>query len=159
MTTPADAENDAPTHRSWADRLSLARRWSGWILAIYAVAQFTGTHLPNPPSVIEIEGNDKFLHWGAYFGLAFLLATWRSSKADVTRRALLLIWCLTAVLAMFDEITQLIPGVNRDADVSDWIADMLGSACGLLTWFVLRRKLFPPVTWIASEQNHEVGGQ
>ena len=54
-----------------------------------------------------------------------------------------MIWSLTAVLAVLDEITQLIPGVNRDADVTDWLADVIGSGCGLLAWHVLWGKLFP----------------
>ena len=120
-------------------------------MAIYAVAQFTGTHLPNPPAVVEIEGHDKFLHWGAYFGLAFLLATWLSGRTTVARRVLIVIWIVTAVLAVLDEVTQLIPGINRDADVADWLADMIGSGCGLLVWHVLRQKLIPRVTRSVSE--------
>ncbi len=141
---PTEVDEAVPTHRSWADRVSSARCWSGWILAIYAAAQFTGTHWPNPPALTSIEGNDKFLHWGAYFGLSFLLATWLSGRRTVARRELIAIWSATAVLAVLDEVTQLIPGVNRNAEVADWLADMIGSICGLLAWHFLRRKLFPP---------------
>ena len=50
-----------------------ARRGSAVLLLIYLTALITGTHLPHPEDLISIEGNDKWLHFGAYFGLALLM--------------------------------------------------------------------------------------
>ena len=138
-----DAHDDATFQSSipWRERLLRGRRWSGWVLSIYALALFTGTHIPHPERLLAIESNDKWWHCGAYFGLAFLLATWRSTKALVTRRVTVGLWAVTALVGIADELTQMIPGINRHCDVFDWIADVSGSACGLVAWHLLRRRL------------------
>ncbi len=115
------------------------RRWSGVALLVYLTALVTGTHLPHPEDLISIEGNDKWLHFGAYFGLAFLMATWLQSSQPVTRRALLAIWSLVACTGVVDELTQMLPGINRQCEFADWLADIVGAACGLLIWVGLRR--------------------
>ncbi len=117
------------------------RRWSGVALLIYLTALVTGTHLPHPEDLISIEGNDKWLHFGAYFGLAFLMAAWRQSSQPVTRRALLAIWSLATFTGGADELTQMLPGINRQCEFADWLADIVGAACGLLIWIGLRRML------------------
>lgn len=114
------------------------RRWSGVALLVYLTALVTGTHLPHPEDLISIEGNDKWLHFGAYFGLAFLLATRLQTLRPVTRRATLAIWSLAAFTGVVDELTQLLPGINRHCEFADWLADIVGAACGLLVWLGLR---------------------
>ena len=126
----------------WRTHLLRAQHWGGRLLLGYALALFTGTHLPNPEGLFPIEGNDKWLHFCAYLGLAFLLAAWRVSKASITARVTCGIWCVTALLGAADELTQMIPGINRQCDFADWIADVSGSASGLLIWHLLRRTLF-----------------
>ena len=117
------------------------RRWSGVTLLVYLTALVTGTHLPHPEDLIPIEGNDKLLHFGAYCGLAFLMATWRQTSRPVTRYALLAIWSLAAFTGIVDELTQMLPGINRHCEFADWLADIAGAACGLLVWLGLRRML------------------
>ena len=114
------------------------RRWSGVALLVYLTALVTGTHLPHPEDLISIEGNDKWLHFGAYFGLAFLLATWRQTSRPVTRRALLAIWSFAAFTGVVDELTQMLPGINRQCEFADWLADIVGAACGLVVWQLIR---------------------
>jgi VanZ family protein len=116
-------------------------RWSGPVLWIYLIAQLIGTHLPNPRGVLPIETNDKLLHSGLYFGLVFLAATRHSINKAVTWRIMLSIWGAAALLGALDEVTQMIPGINRKADVADWIADICGAACGLLVWHIVRRAM------------------
>lgn len=115
------------------------RRLSGAVLLVYLAALITGTHLPHPEVLIPIESNDKWLHFGAYFGLAFLMATRLQTLRPVTRRALLAIWSLAAFTGIVDELTQLLPGINRRCEFADWLADIVGAACGLLIWLGLRR--------------------
>lgn len=88
------------------------RRWSGVALLAYLTALITGTHLPHPEDLISIQSNDKWLHFGAYFGLAFLVATRLQTLRPVTRRALLAIWSLAAFTGVVDELTQMLPGIN-----------------------------------------------
>lgn len=110
-------------------------------LLVYLTALVTGTHLPHPEDLISIESNDKWLHFGAYFGLAFLMATRLQTLQPVTRPALLAIWGLAALTGVVDELTQMLPGINRQCEFADWLADSLGAACGLLIWMGLRRIL------------------
>ena len=117
------------------------RRWSGVALLVYLTALVTGTHLPHPEKLIPIESNDKLLHFGAYFGLAFLMATRRQSLRPVTWRAMLVIWSLAAFTGIVDELTQMLPGINRHCEFNDWLADIAGAACGLLLWRGFRRML------------------
>lgn len=113
------------------------RRGSGILLLIYLTALITGTHLPHPEDLISVEGNDKWLHFGAYFGLTFLMATRLQSLRPVTWRATLAIWSLAAFTGIVDELTQLLPGINRHCELADWLADIAGAACGLVVWCLL----------------------
>ena len=117
------------------------RRWSGVALLVYLTALVTGTHLPHPEKLIPIESNDKLLHFGAYFGLAFLMATRLQSLRPVTWRAMLVIWSLAAFTGIVDELTQMLPGINRHCEFNDLLADIAGAACGLLLWRGFRRML------------------
>lgn len=117
------------------------RRGSGILLLIYLTALITGTHLPHPEDLIPIQSNDKWLHFGAYFGLAFLMATRLQTLRPVTRCTLLVIWSLAAITGVVDELTQMLPGINRQCEFADWLADTVGAACGLLIWLGLRRML------------------
>ena len=116
-----------------------SQRWSGVILLVYLTALITGTHLPHPETLILVDGNDKYLHFGAYFGLAFLMATRLQTLRPVARSAMLAIWSLVALTGIVDELTQMLPGINRQCEFLDWVADIAGAACGLTTWHLLRR--------------------
>lgn len=114
------------------------QRLSGIALLAYLTALVTGTHLPHPEVLIPVESNDKWLHFGAYFGLAFLMATRRQTRRPVTRSATLAIWGLVACIGVVDELTQQLPGINRQCEFADWLADITGAICGLMTWHLLR---------------------
>ncbi len=117
------------------------KRWSGVVLLVYLTALITGTHLPHPEDLIPVESNDKLLHFGAYFGLAFLMATRLWTLRPVTWRATLAIGCLVAMTGVVDELTQMLPGINRQCEFLDWLADVAGAVCGLLVWQLGRRML------------------
>ncbi|TXT36271.1 MAG: hypothetical protein FD138_1040 [Planctomycetota bacterium] len=82
------------------------RRGSGVLLLVYLAALITGTHLPHPEVLIPIESNDKWLHFGAYFGLAFLMATRLQTLRPVTRSAMLAIWGLAALTGIVDIVAE-----------------------------------------------------
>ena len=126
----------------WRACLAHAHRWSGTLLSGYLIALLTGTHLPNPEGFFPIEGNDKWLHFCAYFGLAFLLATWRSRSTKVCWKITFAVWLTTAFFGATDELTQQLPGIHRHCDFADWVADVSGSVSGLLVWHLLRWTLF-----------------
>ena len=92
---------------------------------------FAGTQVPvtstKPPDPNSL---DKWLHAGAFAGLAFLLAAvgrvwgargWRLSVGVVV---------IVALYGVFDEITQSLVR-RREADLFDWLADMGGALVGI----------------------------
>ncbi len=135
----ANSRRADQSSRTWHQRWLKLRRWSGFVFVVYALALVTGTHLPNPEGLIPIETNDKWLHFSAYFGLAFLIATWRSQSSTITLRVSLGIWMIAAIWGAIDEVTQAIPGINRHCDLFDWLADISGAATGLFIWHLLSR--------------------
>ena len=110
------------------------------MLVCYWLLLFVGTHLPGR-LVHGIRFSDKFLHLGAFAGLAFLLAYAFSGRRPTPAR-LMLVAVVASCYGAFDELSQLlIP--SRTADFYDWIADMLGVGLGILTYTTL-------VSWLWS---------
>ncbi|MCA9120239.1 MAG: VanZ family protein [Planctomycetaceae bacterium] len=103
-------------------------------LAVYWLAIFVGTHIPQ-----GVRGlgriNDKLLHFGAYAGLAFLLAA-ALSTLRVRHGTLLLPLIVAAVYGCIDELSQIaVPG--RRAEFADWAADIFGAGVGVFAFGVL----------------------
>jgi VanZ family protein len=109
---------------------------SAVLLAGYWLALFAGTHIQQTPQVIlSLAPSDKWLHFGAYAGLAFLIAlNWRQRRAFGWRQWTAALVLLAAFGAL-DELTQM--PVGRDCDVFDWIADLEGSLVGLVVFLAL----------------------
>ncbi len=117
------------------------------LLASYWFLLFVATHMPKAPTV-RIHYADKIFHFGAYAGLAFLLA-WAIPNSSRYRFAHV---CLAALLAIsygaIDECLQ-IP-VGRTAEFQDWLADALGAIVGVLCygvtrWQLIRLGIFQPI--------------
>lgn len=79
---------------------------------------------------------DKLVHFSLFFGFALL---WMGTRSIRVR------WVLAAGLlaTALSELGQLVPAINRDANLADGTADMLGVGAGLLVYelaqVVLRR--------------------
>jgi VanZ family protein len=132
-----DADVPPRARPRFADAYEWLLRRAGPVLALYLLAMFIGTHvsLREPSTAFQIR--DKVVHFGAFAGLAFLLATYHQSRRGTTRRLdLAVIWLLSGAYGVFDELTQ-IP-VGRTADPLDWLADITGAATGLVAFAVLR---------------------
>ena len=114
-------------------------RFSLVILVCYWLAMFAGTHWPRLNLSAFPTNFDKVLHFGAYAGLSFLLAVWLSSRREIGRRELLLIFVATVVYAALDEITQ--PPFGRTCDFYDGVADAAGSLTGLFVFLPLRHAM------------------
>ena len=115
-------------------RQARKRRVAAAVLAGYWIVLFIGTHIPQPELVLPENTSDKLLHFAAYFGLAFLLAMFRSTKRVLTLRDCIVTWAVVAAFAAFDELSQM--PVGRDADVLDWLTDMSGAAAGMVLFGV-----------------------
>lgn len=123
--------------RSPFEKLDLAWLWK-WLALAYFVALVAGTHMPPPVVRMPPSLSDKVLHFGAYAGLAFLLAmAWDTSTGRLNGRHLRILWVAIAAFAVVDELTQLL--VGRDAEFGDWLADAIGAAIGLVVFRVWQR--------------------
>ncbi len=103
-------------------------------LGVYWISLFIGTHVPHGVRGIG-RVNDKLLHFGAYAGLAFLLAAALTSLR-VKHGALLLPIVIAALYGCFDELSQLAVQ-GRHADIADWAADVFGAGVGVFAFGVL----------------------
>ena len=113
-------------------RMGLAIAVAGYWLAL-----FIGTHIPRIPKALEMPGSDKWQHFVAYAGLAFLLAAWRSFGKPLTWKLALGVAAIVIGYGIVDELTQ-IP-VGRDAEFNDWLADSVGTGIGLGVLAVCKR--------------------
>ena len=102
--------------------------------AIYWLALYVGTHIPNPDMLIGPHVSDKVLHFSAYFGLYLVLAVRIRilSEAWPTMRQTIILAAMTSLYSAFDEITQGIPIINRHPDIMDAVADCAGVAAAIL---------------------------
>jgi VanZ family protein len=57
------------------------------------------------------------------------------------RRSALSVACGLALFGAAIEVTQLIPGLRREASLDDWLADVVAIAAGLLITSPIRRRL------------------
>ncbi|MCA9144676.1 MAG: VanZ family protein [Planctomycetaceae bacterium] len=115
-------------------KIKLLRTVSLGTLGVYWLGIFIGTHIP-----MGVRGlgriNDKVLHFGAYAGLAFLLAA-ALSTLRVRHGTLLLPLVVAAVYGCVDELSQMaVPG--RQAEVADWAADVFGAGVGVFAFALL----------------------
>lgn len=110
------------------------------VLLVYWILIFTGTHLPGS-ELKSIQVQDKVLHFGAFAGLAFLLAwslpRWIADSIPGVAVAA----AVALVYALLDEWTQGFVA-HRTPSVGDLIADSLGTMCGLITYLALRAILY-----------------
>lgn len=120
---------------SWGSTL----RFASFCLVAYWLAIFIGTHLP-ATAMPRMGASDKILHFGAFGGLAFLVA-WAlpTREGKAFQRAA---WTLGLIIgyAALDELTQkFIPG--RHCSLGDFIADSLGAVAGLTAYFAIKAAL------------------
>lgn len=100
------------------------------ILVVYWVLLILGTHLPST-AVGAVRLPDKWLHFTAYAGLAFLLATTVTAYRRPRWQTYAWMAAVLLVYGALDEVSQ-IPVPGRHADFADWLANARGIATGLV---------------------------
>ena len=115
-------------------------RSSRWVLLVYWAGLFIGTHTPTI-SGVDFSVTDKLLHFGAYFGLALLLALAWSLRRPLVLRSYAVMAALLAAYGALDELLQ-IP-VGRHCDPLDWLADISGVTTGLTLFWIVRKVRSP----------------
>jgi len=93
-------------------------------LAAYWLLIFLATHVPNPEDLPAPDVSDKLLHFSAYFVLYALLSVWHRllTSGWPGGNCQLKFLLLTTSYAALDELLQMLPGINRNADWLDGIA-------------------------------------
>ena len=112
------------------DDIAPKRAWRIAILAIYWMVCFTGTHLP-PSPIVRLAGPipDWLMHGALFAGLGGLVAR-VGGRTPMSRGRAARLYLLIIAYAALDEWTQ--PLVRRACELSDWIADAVGGAIGML---------------------------
>ena len=105
-----------------------------WFCYLALLLYSTLTPLSLPPMGIEHE--DKFLHLGAFFVLAFIFP-W----TILYYRQICVFLSLTSIGCII-EILQAILPINRSGDPIDAAADMLGVICGIVAVNLIARNRF-----------------
>ena len=98
-------------------------------LVVYWLLLLLGTHVPSPP-LGGVQVSDKWLHFHAYLGLAFLLACTFTVYRRPRWRTYIYLAAIVLAYGALDELAQL-PIAGRSADIQDWLADATGAASGL----------------------------
>ena len=124
MSNPADQPAKTDGHRI----LSFLKMVATPAIAVYWLALYVGTHIPNPDMLIGPHVSDKVLHFSAYFGLYLVLAVRIRivHEAWPTMRQTVILAAMTSLYSAFDEITQGISIINRHPDIMDAVADCAG---------------------------------
>jgi len=113
--------------------LSLQRKITALVLALYWPTLFILAHIPIPQVVREADVSDKSFHFLAFLVLTFLLwfALRGDEKVSWRRPAAWWIFLLVVGYAVVDELLQ---GVvtGRSCDVRDFFLDVAGILTGLI---------------------------
>jgi VanZ family protein len=134
----------------WRGVMSRYPRVLAGLFAVYWLAMFLATHLEMPKQVeLAPQNTDKLVHLVMYGGFTFLLASWRSARADWNLKLARLIFAVAAIYAAVDELLQ-IPIESRSADIWDFFMDLTGAILGLILFGVFRRKF--RTFWETDEQ-------
>lgn len=148
MPKPADQRAKTSGHRF----SSFLKKVATPAAAIYWLALYVGTHIPNPDMLIGPHVSDKVLHFSAYFGLYLVLAVRIRILSDAwpTMRQTIILAAMTSLYSAFDEITQGIPIINRHPDIMDAVADCAGVVSailvvGIVDWSEKRIRAASPV--------------
>jgi VanZ family protein len=129
-----------PAESTPASGMSLrAKRVIAAMLAVYWIALFISTHTPIPQMDRMPKFSDKVMHFGAYFGLAFLFSLWRASRRGWDAWSPMLVVVVIALYGVADELLQ--GPVNRSPEVADWTADVIGAIGGVVMFMALQKRL------------------
>ncbi len=117
--------------------LSLQRKITTIVLALYWLTLFVFAHIPIPRVVREADVSDKSLHVLGYLVLVYLF--WFAIRGDekVNWRNIAPWWILAiiALYGVFDEWSQNYVA-GRNCDIQDFLADAVGTAGGLVLFSV-----------------------
>lgn len=117
--------------------LSLHRKITVVVLALYWPTLFIFAHIPVPKVVLDADVSDKSLHFLAYLILTFLIWFAVCGDKKVNWRKAAVWWMLLLVLG-YGVIDELLQGVvaGRSCDVRDFFLDVAGTLTGLILFSI-----------------------
>ncbi|HMC10026.1 MAG TPA: VanZ family protein [Pirellulaceae bacterium] len=109
------------------------------IAGLYWLAMFVGTHIPiRTTPTGDPYSLDKLEHITAFGLLAALLCGIGAACRVTAWKLFVGVFGTIAVYGMLDETTQALVS-QRNADVFDWLADVVGAAVGIAAFAIVRR--------------------
>jgi VanZ family protein len=123
-----------------------------WLpVVLYCAVIFIQSSYPSVAGLPDLPFGDKYLHFAGYalLGILFFRAIRSSHGGNRILLVILLSISASTAYGISDEIHQyFVP--SRSADVMDALADMVGSAAGVMAYFLLMEKydtLFSGFSW------------
>ena len=110
-----------------------------------------GTHIPRLHLGPEEDGPDKLLHFAAFAIIAALV------RVATPGRSVLVAGLFSVALALFDEVSQEIPGLNRSFDPFDLVADFGGIVVALAWCVALGPPRRGPEWWLEAYRRRAAG--
>jgi len=113
-----------------------------WTLLIAVLTLMPGNYIPRITTFFDWLSPDKILHFILFGTYVFLLLEgFRRQKQYpfLQKHHILISLILGIVFAFFTEAMQkfVIPG--RNGNIYDFLADIIGSLLGYLSWYIVRR--------------------
>src|SRR5262245_27242350 len=117
------------------DNATRTRTRLSTILAVlvitYWLALFAATHVPlQPVKTKDGPSYDKLMHLAAYCGLAILACAAGGTRFGVSWKLYAGVFVVIAIYGLLDEVSQSLVR-DREADVRDWLADLVGTCLGV----------------------------
>ena len=126
------------------------RPLSWFVFGGYAGMIFSLTHWPRLAVPIPIARPDLYLHTAVFALWTLLLAFCRPAGPLVSGRNLRWVAGIASVYAVFDELSQGIPGLHRSVGADDLAVNFLGIGLALSILLTLRRRALRARTQPAS---------
>ena len=143
------------THEARPNRL-LNKKFVRVVFVFYAIALAVLTHWPRLTIPGSVPNSDLMIHVAAFGVWTLLLFLCRYFGPALSMRNVLFCAATAVAYAMVDELTQLIPAIQRHAAPQDFLADVIGIggatiAAGLASMsFKQKGKVHGPLMWIIS---------
>ncbi|MBC7981301.1 MAG: VanZ family protein [Armatimonadetes bacterium] len=114
---------------------------AGWAGALFLLSSFSNV---TPEPGIELPHIDKVLHFSYFLIGGFILATIICLKRGLSasfKTRILLPFIIFAVFGALDEYHQTFTPGRSGNDPFDWLADILGALCGIISANCLHPRL------------------
>ncbi|MBD0287632.1 MAG: VanZ family protein [Flavisolibacter sp.] len=111
-----------------------------YLICVSILFFLPGSALPQDNWMTRIWLFDKWVHLGFFIVLLWL---WCWAFYITEKKGLMLLFIAAAMYGLLVEIIQHLFISNRSFDITDWIADMVGSNIGLWFWRKVYKKIRP----------------